>query len=195
MMDDMPNPLDDISWPRRTNRLLLRRATGEDVDAIGAIRAIEGVSEWLTVDGHDRAVLDAHLRRGERLSATLVVEAGDTIIGDLMFKDQVAWTQAEVADQAAGTQAELGWVIHPEHTGHGYATEAVEELLRLGFEVLRLRRLVAECFADNEASWRLMERIGMRREVHTRRDSLHRSGRWLDAYGYAMLADEWRARP
>jgi RimJ/RimL family protein N-acetyltransferase len=37
-----------------------------------------------------------------------------------------------------------------------------------------------------------MERLGMRREAHTVSDSLHRSGRWLDGYGYALLAEEWR---
>ena len=38
-----------------------------------------------------------------------------------------------------------------------------------------------------------MERVGMRREMHTRSDSLHRSGTWLDGYGYAILAEEWRS--
>jgi RimJ/RimL family protein N-acetyltransferase len=37
-----------------------------------------------------------------------------------------------------------------------------------------------------------MERVGMRREQHTVRDALHRSGEWMDGYGYALLADEWR---
>jgi hypothetical protein len=46
--------------------------------------------------------------------------------------------------------------------------------------------------ADNEASWRLMERVGMRREQHAVAESLHRSGAWLDGLGYALLADEWR---
>ena len=32
----------------------------------------------------------------------------------------------------------------------------------------------------------------MRREAHAVSDSLHRSGRWLDGYGYALLAEEWR---
>ena len=36
-----------------------------------------------------------------------------------------------------------------------------------------------------------MERLGMRREIHTVRESLHRSGEWLDGLGYALLADEW----
>ena len=69
------------------------------------------------------------------------------------------------------------------------------ELVRLCFEDLGLRRVTANCFADNEASWRLMERIGMRREPYTVRDSLHRSGEWLDGMGYALLADEWRKTP
>lgn len=38
---------------------------------------------------------------------------------------------------------------------------------------------------------RTLERLGMRREMHTVRDSLHLSGEWLDGFGYALLADEW----
>ena len=34
----------------------------------------------------------------------------------------------------------------------------------------------------------------MRREQHTVRDALHRSGEWMDGFGYALLADEWRVR-
>ena len=54
--------------------------------------------------------------------------------------------------------------------------------------------MVAGCFAANTASWQLMERVGMRREQHTVRDALHRSGEWMDGYGYALLADEWRTQ-
>lgn len=55
------------------------------------------------------------------------------------------------------------------------------------FEVLRLHRLVAACFKDNEPPVQLMKWIGMRREMHAVRESLYRSGTWLDIYGYAML--------
>lgn len=88
--------------------------------------------------------------------------------------------QAEVADQARGTQAELGWVLHPDHAGRGYATEAVRELLRLCFTELGPRRVTANCFADNTASWRLLERVGMRREAYAVVEFLRRSGEWLD---------------
>jgi RimJ/RimL family protein N-acetyltransferase len=124
-----------------------------------------------------------------------VVELDGTVVGDLMLAIDDAWAQAEVADRAEGVQAELGWVIAPSYAGRGLATEAVAELLRICFEDLGLRRVTALCFADNVPSWRLMERVGMRREEHNVRDSLHRSGVWLDGLGYALLADEWRAAP
>jgi RimJ/RimL family protein N-acetyltransferase len=38
-----------------------------------------------------------------------------------------------------------------------------------------------------------MEKLGMRRELYAVRESLHRTGEWLDGAGYALLADEWRA--
>lgn len=109
-----------------------------------------------------------------------------------MLRRTDAWAQLEVAGQARGVQAELGWVLDPAFTGHGYATEAVRELLRYAFEELKVRRVVADCFLANEASWRLMERLGMRRETHAVRESLHRSGEWMDVVGYAVLAEEWK---
>lgn len=108
-----------------------------------------------------------------------------------MLRREDAWAQLDVADQARGTQAELGWVLDPVHTGHGYATEAVRELLRYCFQDLGVRRVTANCFLDNDTSWRLMERVGMRRELHAVGESLHRSGRWLDTLGYAILDEEW----
>jgi RimJ/RimL family protein N-acetyltransferase len=100
--------------------------------------------------------------------------------------------QLDVAEQARGAQAELGWVVAPTHSGRGYATEAVRELLRYSFDDLGVGRVVANCFLDNTASWPIMERVGMRREAHAVRESLHRSGAWLDTVTYALLADEWR---
>jgi RimJ/RimL family protein N-acetyltransferase len=108
-----------------------------------------------------------------------------------MLRVEDAWAQAEVVDGARNAQAELGWVLDPAHTGRGYATEAVRGLLTHCFEDLHVRRVVADCFLDNDRSWRLMERLGMRREVHAVAESLHRSGSWLDTVGYALLASEW----
>jgi len=196
---DTPRPdgagtsrLGEITWPVRTERLSLRPAVVADVDATWRIRRIDSVVQWLTAAPKDREEYRARFEDPGRLAKTLVVELDGEVIGDLMLAIEDAWAQAEVADRARGVQAELGWCIDPAYRGRGYATEAVRALVRLCFEDLGLRRVTANCFADNVGSWRLMERLGMRRELHTRRESLHRSGEWLDGLGYALLADEWR---
>ncbi|GAB2885392.1 GNAT family N-acetyltransferase [Nocardioides pacificus] len=187
----MATKLDTIDWPVRTDRLSLRPLAPDDLPAIWRIRRIEEVSRWMTFAPRDFAAFQRLFLDPDRLARTLVVELDGAIIGDLMLAVEDAWAQTEVAEQARGVQAEIGFGLHPDHVGHGYATEAVRALLRICFVDLGLRRVTANCFADNERSWRLMERIGMRRELHTVRESLHRSGEWLDGYGYALLADEW----
>lgn len=186
--------LDDVAWPLRTERLSIRRATISDLEATWRFRRLEAVSEWLTLLPKDLAAYRERFENPDRLARTLIVELDGAVIGDLMVGIKDAWTQAEVAELAKGVEAELGWSFDPAFGGRGYATEAVEAAIRVCFETLGLRRVVAECFADNVPSWRLMERVGMRREAYSVGDSLHRSGVWLDGMVYALLADEWRAR-
>ena len=187
----MPQDLSAVAWPVRTARLTIRPATLDDADATWQIRRIESVGRWMTGAAGDLEHFRRQFAEPERLSRTLLMELDGAVIGDLYVAIGDAWAQTEVIDGARGVQAEIGWVLAPGHEGHGYATEAVTELLRICFEDLGLRRVFAQCFADNEPSWRLMERVGMRREEHAVRDSLHRSGEWLDGLRYALLADEW----
>jgi RimJ/RimL family protein N-acetyltransferase len=184
-----------LERPLHTERLALRPATAEDADPTWKYRQLESVNEWLTgcpadLDGYRKLFSEP-----ARLAATVIVTLGHDVtaptIGDFMLRREDAWAQLDVADQAHDTQAELGWVLDPAYTGHGYATEAMRELLRCCFQDLGVRRVTANCFFDNGTSWSLMERVGMRRELHALRESLHRSGRWLDTVGYAILHEEW----
>lgn len=186
-----------LECPLCTDRLTLRPAIADDAEATWKYRQLATVNQWLVGSPAD---LDGYRRlfsEPARLATTVIVALGHgaaaPIIGDFMLRRDDAWAQLDVADQAQNADAELGWVLDPAHTGHGYATEAVHELLRYCFEDLGVRRVTANCFLDNEASWRLMERVGMRRELHAIQESLHRSGRWLDTVGYAILKDEWSA--
>jgi RimJ/RimL family protein N-acetyltransferase len=190
----MSHHLDSLEWPAATGRLLLRRATPDDVDATWAFRRLPEVQQWLTAG---TVTYDRYRERylsDERMADALVVELDGRVIGDLMLKVEDAWAQEEVADQAKDVQAELGWTLDPAFGGQGYATEAVRGLIGLCFGPLGLRRVHADCFFDNEPSWRLMERIGMRREQHTVRESLHWTKGWVDGLAYALLAEEWDQR-
>ncbi|RFU41642.1 N-acetyltransferase [Actinomadura logoneensis] len=187
----MRHPLDTLDWPIPTERLLLRRATPDDLDATWAFWKLPATHEWLTVATENYDDYRERFLREERLVDLLIIELDGRVIGDLALMIQDAWAQHEVAEQAKGVQAELGWTLDPAYGGKGYATEAVRALIDIAFKRLGLRRLHAECFYDNKASWRLMERVGMRREQHTVRDSLHRTKGWLDGLSYALLAEEW----
>ncbi len=181
-----------LPWPRRTERLVLRPAVEADLEALFAYRRLPEVHRWLT---SAETVLDDFVERytdPDRLAGVLVVEVAGAVVGDLMCRVENAWSQAEVTAAAEATQAELGWALAPWAVGRGLATEAVGELLRICFEELGVRRVEAACFAANEPSWRLMERLGMRRETHSLRESLHRSGEWMDGLAYGLLAEEWR---
>ena len=185
-------PLSRLTWPVRTTRLTLRPAGSADVDAVWSYRRLDDVNRWLTAAPTSLSEFRTHFDEPQRLSMTLLIELDGEVIGDLMLAIESPYAQAEVREEAANTQAELGWCLAPHHIGRGYAKEAVRELFRLCFEELGLRRVVAGCFAGNEASWHLMERLGMRRETHAVRESLHRSGEWMDSYVYALLRDEWQ---
>jgi RimJ/RimL family protein N-acetyltransferase len=181
----------DLAWPLTTERLSLRPAEMTDALPTFAFRSRPEIAQWLTNFPQDPDVWEAGFR--DRVDETLIVEKDGVVIGDLYLHVQDPWSQAEMREQAARTQAEIGYVFDPAYAGQGYATEACREELRICFEDIGVRRVIAQCFADNVPSWRLMERLGMRREQHTKKDSLHRNGEWLDGMMYAILADEWTA--
>jgi RimJ/RimL family protein N-acetyltransferase len=184
--------LSAVAWPVRTARLTIRPMVADDVETLWQYRRIPSMYEWI---GHDFSSLERFAEKMSTpgsLARTLVVELDGRPVGDLYLNISDAWAQSDVADQATGVQAEIGWAIDPAYAGRGLATEAAAELLRICFEDLGLRRVKALCFADNEPSWRLMERLGMRREEYAVQDSLHRTKGWLDGMTYAVLADEWR---
>jgi RimJ/RimL family protein N-acetyltransferase len=181
-----------LKWPLRTQRLILRPAELDDAEALWVHRGLPEVGRWLGWHPVDRA--DWRITYPEKYRDYLVVEHEGRVIGDLMLRIGDGWGQREVKAHTVGVQAELGWTFAPEAGGRGLATEAVEALLAVCFEDLGLRRVEAGAFAANEPSWKLMERVGMRRESYSVKESLHRELGWLDGVLYALLADEWRAR-
>jgi ribosomal-protein-alanine N-acetyltransferase len=89
-------------------------------------------------------------------------------------------------------RGDLGYEIAPPHWGRGYATEAARALLAFGFRDLGLHRIFARCLAENAASARVLERLGMRLEARHREHEWVR-GRPRDELTYGILAPEWLA--
>ena len=97
----------------------------------------------------------------------------------------LAWTSSE-----HGT-GELGYVLNPAYFGNGYATEASNAMLALGFEQLGLHRIIARIDARNTASAAVLQRLGMRQEAYLRENEWFKD-EWTDEIDFAVLASEWR---
>lgn len=184
---------DQVRWPRQAGPLVLRPPTREDLDQVLAWRNRPEVTRWLI-----RTTVEPETFRERWLSGvedprdhSVVAELDGEIVGtgSLEVVDGLGQYDGDVWRDAEGL---IGYLIAPEHAGHGYATDILRGLLEIAFGELGLRRVTGACFADNIASSRVMEKCGMRREQHGVRDSWHAELGWVDGYTYAILAEEWK---
>jgi RimJ/RimL family protein N-acetyltransferase len=168
-----------------TSRLILRPIEVADWPAIHQYMRDRTVTRWLPEGPLDEAQAQAFARKhsGRYPRAVAVVERdGGQLIGHTPFHP---WF--------GRATHEIGWVISPKHQGRGYATEAARALMDFAFRTLRCHRVIATCQPENVASWRVMEKLGMRREAHFRQGLYRETGEWWDEYFYALLADEYLA--
>lgn len=87
--------------------------------------------------------------------------------------------------------AELGYWVGKPYWGKGYATEAARAVVNFGFAKLSLHRIQATHFGNNDASGRVMQKIGMLYEGCRRQHTL-KWGEYRDIKLYGMLQEDWR---
>ena len=87
-------------------------------------------------------------------------------------------------------EAEIGYELDPDYWGRGYATEAITSLVHFGFSKLMLHRVASHCIAENQASARVLEKLGMCCEGKLRENQWIK-GRWWDTLLYSILENEW----
>ncbi len=88
--------------------------------------------------------------------------------------------------------AEVGWTLNPRFQKEGFATEAATAFITACCESLKLHRITSRCDARNRDSYRLMERLGFRREAHHVKACFVKD-KWCDEFVYAILNTEWHA--
>lgn len=182
-----------VSSPIRTARLVLRPLTEDDVHALVSYRSLAEVCRYVPFEPMGaRQVLERfrpHFGRaglgaqGESMVLGVARADTGTLIGDVL----VHWSSEE------HRSAEVGYVFHPAHGGHGYATEAVHRVLHLVFDDLGLHRVTARVDLRNTASARVLRRLGMREEAHLRENEWFKGG-WSDELDFGILEHEWRAQ-
>lgn len=173
-----------------TTRLIIRPFTPADAADLHAYLSREEVVRYEPYPPFTREqAAEETIRRANdpNFHAVVLRESG-RVIGNLYFApgDFDTW--------------ELGYVFHDGYWGKGYATEACRALLNTAFAEGKVRRVVAMCNPENAASWRLLERLGMRREGHLRKNiwfvrDENDQPVWQDTYEYAILREEYREIP
>jgi len=177
-------------YPVRSPRLSLRPLSAADTTALLAYRSRADVCRYVPFTPMDTAIIAERLGTAwartslndEGQNLTLGVEVTDT--GELVGDVVLMWHSREHRG------GEIGYVLNPESSGHGYATEAVRRLLGLAFDDLGLHRVIARVDARNDASARLARRLGMRQEAYLVRNEWFK-GEWTDELDFALLEEEW----
>ena len=171
-----------------TPRLRLRKLTMRDAADIYEYSRDAEVARHVLWDAH-RSILDSrgyirYMQRKYRLeepaSWAIVLKATNRVIGTIGFM----WIQEENAS------AEVGYSLSRPHWNRGYMTEALERVLRYGFEKMDMNRIEAQHEVDNPASGAVMRKCGMQKEG-TLRQRLINKGRFVDVDLYAILRRDW----
>ena len=169
-----------------TDRLILRELTNEDAEGIFACFSKEDVTRFYGQETF-KSVIEAEKivdifsknyreKRGIRWGIERKKTKG--IIGTIGFN---AWLPKH-------KRAEIGYEIHPQQWRKGYTSEAVSEVISYGFDVMGLTRIGAVVFIENEASNKLLGKVGFQQEGVLRK-YMYQDGKPYDTYVYSLLKE------
>ncbi|HSZ52307.1 MAG TPA: GNAT family protein [Caulobacteraceae bacterium] len=181
--------LPPLDLPIRTERLLLRDFRFDDFEAVHAYASDPEVVKFMPWGPNTEDDTHEFLKRVVAESATEPRgEYGLAI--ELSAERQVVGSIAlHPVDLPNGTMM-TGYCLRRDLWGRGLIFEGARALLGAGFGQLGLHRIFATCDVRNTGSWRVMEKLRMRREGLLRKDRLVH-GEWRDTLVYAVLAEEW----
>jgi RimJ/RimL family protein N-acetyltransferase len=169
----------------KTERLIIRRFSENDGEDLFEYFSNPKVLEFEPYKPFtkDESYREAKRRAGDENFLAVCLKNGK-LIGNLYFAkgDFETW--------------EVGYVFNEKYWGNGYASESLRELMQYAFSSLNTRRITAHCDPQNMPSWKLLERVGMRREGHLLQNVFFFNDEegnpiWKDTYEYAILNSEY----
>lgn len=175
----------DVWFPIATPRLMLRQFAEHDepdVHEFASDLAVTRYTDWgPNTEAETRDRIRGYLREQSswpRAEVNLAVE-------QYMQHKVIGTIRLAILNEETRT-ADFGFAFNRLYWNQGYATEAASAILRTAFTTLALHRVWATCDTRNVGSWRVMEKLGLRREAEFRQDALQK-GQWRDSYLYAIL--------
>jgi [ribosomal protein S5]-alanine N-acetyltransferase len=165
-----------------TKRLIIRKFVSSDWEEVYEYTSNSEVMKYIpegvfTEEDAKRFMEENCGEKPEKYAVVLQDE--NILIGHLVFHNVFG-----------GHTYEIGWVFNPKYYNKGYASEAAFAAIKYGFEELKLHRIIATCQPENTPSYRVMEKIGMRREGYFKK-CIPNGTQWWDEYFYAILEEEF----
>ena len=167
-----------------TERLLIRKFTCDDWQGVHEYTSDVAVMKYMPEGVFTEKAAKEFVQNNSNENAKnfpVVLKKDDTLIGHIVFHNYFG-----------DHTYEIGWVFNPKYQNKGYASEAAYSVLKYGFEVLKLHRIIATCQPENIPSWRVMEKIGMRKEGYFKK-CIPYGDEWWDEFYYAILQEEWKS--
>lgn len=173
-----------------TKRLILRPFKKEDAIDLYAYLKEESVCKYEPYEPFtfNDAIFAAAARADNESFLAVVLKNEDKVIGNLYVGDE--------GPSYINTK-NVGYVFNPMYQHKGYATEALSALLYELFINQNMHRVVAYCNQENNASYKLLERVGFRREASRIKNMYfkldeNKQPLWFNSYQYAMLNEEFK---
>lgn len=166
-----------------TPRLLLREWDASDFEAVHAYASDPGNVRYMiwgpnTEEQTREFLRDVQRKREEHprlvFSLAICLKEEGAVIGGCSLE----------FDPKAPGEAQIGYILTKNLWGNGCGPEAVSALVEWGRVSQGLRVVWSTCHAENRASWRLMEKIGMTRYALWPKHIQLRSGKWRDTLVY-----------
>ena len=174
----------------RTERLVLRELVKEDALALHQMRSDERVMRHIPRD------LEQAVEESERVIATIAQNRAENtgITWGIALKENgmLIGTVGYYRLQLEHHRGEIGYLLHPDHWGQGYAGEAVDAAVDHGFRVLGFHSIEAVTDPENQASNKLLKTQGFTLEAHFR-ENYFRNGKFLDSLVWSRLTPMQRS--
>jgi ribosomal-protein-alanine N-acetyltransferase len=174
-----------------TQRLRLRPFQASDLEDIWPVVSDPEFPRLMSWEAHRSKEETAEwIERVSRIATSgeavkWAIEHEGKVIGAIGLQEIVWQLRALRVDRG-----ELGYWMSPAYQRRGLMTEAVQAVVRFGFETIGLHKIVVTCMAENVASRRVIEKAAFR-WLGRAEDDVWRDGKWHAHLIYELTAPEW----
>ena len=167
-----------------TERLVLKRITNEDANQVFELRSNPETMKYIprplvknTEDALEHiAMIDDKIETNVGINWGITFKDNSKLLGIIGYYRM----------QPENYRAEIGYILLPEYHGKGIIPEAVNRLIRYGFDDLKLHSIEAVIDPENLASEKVLQKCGFVKEAHFKQSSFY-EGRFMDKVIYSLL--------